>query len=156
MAKVRIQRSKQLSDKLKALRVETQKPVRAALADVATDIVGMMTRLVPDGPGKGAYDLGQSIKWNFGADEGGGSDANSGRSAATRVVITAGDKLNPEAKWVEFGTPPRINAGIYAGTQHPGTPPQPFFFPSYRAHKKAAKTKIGRAVVKAVKEVAKR
>ena len=154
MARVRIERSKQLAGKLRALRTATQGPVRAALADVAGDIVGMAKRQVPDGPGKGALDLGETIKWHFGAAEGGGSDAKTGRSAATTVTITAGDKNNPEAGWVEFGTPPRINAGIYAGTQHPGTPPQPFFFPAYRANKKAGARKINKAIRDAVKWVA--
>ena len=156
MARVTIKRSKQLSDKLKALRVATQKPVRAALGAAAQDMVEMMRRLAPDGPGAGEYDLKGTIDWHFGAAEGGGSDAVSGRSVATRATITAGDAKNPEARWMEFGTPPHENEGKFAGTENPGVRARPYFFPSYRALKKQAKAKVQRAITKAVKEVASR
>lgn len=32
---------------------------------------------------------------------------------------------------VEFGTAPHINGGKFAGTQHPGTAPQPFMRPAF-------------------------
>lgn len=153
MARVTVRGSKQLQDKLKALRVKTQPKVRAALAAAATEMVAMMKRQVPDGPGTGERDLGNSIKWHFGAEEGGGSDAVTGRSAATRVTIMAGDAKNPEARWVEFGTAPHVNQGIRPGTQNPGTPPRPYFFPSYRALRKRAKSKIAKSIREAVREV---
>lgn len=156
MARVTIRRSKHLSDKLKALRVATQGPVRAALGAAAQDMVDMMKRLVPDGPGSGEYDLKGTIRYRFGAAEGGGSDSQSGRSGATRVTIVAGDDKNPEARWIEFGTRPFTNAGTFAGTENPGTRAQPYFFPSYRALKKQAKSRVNRAITKAVKEVAAR
>ncbi len=156
MARVTIKRSKQLSDKLKALRVATQAPVRAALGSAAQDMVDMMKGLVPDGPGTGDRDLKGTIKYHFGAAEGGGSDAVTGRSAATRATITAGDAKNPEARWIEFGTQPHTNAGTFAGTENPGTPARPYFFPSYRALKKSAKAKVQRAITKAVKDIAAR
>lgn len=154
MARVRIYRSKQLTDKLRALREEVQAPVRQELAASAGDLVAMMKRLVPDGPGKGAYDLGETIRFKFGADEGGGSDPVTGRSAATSVTIMAGDDKNPEARWVEFGTAPHKNEGMYRGTDHPGAPPRPFFFPSYRAMKKQIKNRVNKAIRNAVRSIA--
>lgn len=153
MARVTVRGSKQLQDKLKALRVKTQPKVRAALGEAATEMVAMMKRQVPDGPGTGDRDLGNSIKWRFGAEEGGGSDAKTGRSAATAVSITAGDEKNPEARWVEFGTAPHINQGERPGTQNPGTKPRPFFFSSYRALRKRAKAKVAKSIREAVREV---
>jgi len=38
---------------------------------------------------------------------------------------------------VEFGTKPRINSGIFAGTAHPGTAPQPFMRPAWDSDKTA-------------------
>lgn len=154
MARVTVRGSKQLQDKLKALRQKTQAPVRDALGQAAGEMVAMMKRQVPDGPGTGERDLGNSIKWRFGADEGGGSDAKSGRSGATTAIISAGDAKNPEASWVEFGTAPRVNGGSRSGTQHPGTTAKPYFFPSFRALRKSAKSKVRKAISKAVKQVA--
>lgn len=153
MARVTVRGSKQLQDKLKALRQKTQPKVRAALGEAATEIVAMMKRLVPDGPGEGEFDLGNSIKWHFGAEEGGGSDAKTGRSASTTATITAGDAKNFEARYVEFGTAPHVQGGSRPGTQHPGTKAQPYFFPSYRALKKRAKSLVAKSIRAAVKEV---
>lgn len=155
MARVYISRVPQLTAKLKALRERTQPKVRAALAEGATEIVAMMKRQVPDGPGTGVRDLGNSIKWHFGAEEGGGSDEKTGRSAATTVTITAGDQFNPEARWVEFGTAPHINQGEMPGTQNPGTPPRPFFFTSYRASRRRAKSLVNKAIREAVRDAVK-
>lgn len=152
MAKVRILRSKQFTEKLRKLRQNTQPHVRAALAEGARDIVAMAQRLVPDGPGTGERDLKGTIKWRFGAEEGGGSDAKTGRSAATTVHITAGDDKNPEARWIEFGTAPFTNEGIYKGTANPGITAQPYFFPAYRANKKPIKRAISQAIRRAIKE----
>lgn len=153
MARVTVRGSKQLNDKLKALRQKTQGKVRAALGEAATEMVAMMKRQVPDGPGTGERDLGNSIKWRFGAEEGGGSDAVTGKSASTRVTITAGDEHNIEARWVEFGTAPHPQGGSRPGTDHPGTSPQPFFFPSYRALRKRAKAMVAKSIREAVREV---
>lgn len=155
MARVVIRRSKQLSDKLKALRQNTQPRVRAALAEGAGEMVAMMKRLAPDGPGTGDRDLKGTIKWRFGAPEGGGSDAKTGRSASTRATIVAGDDKNPEARWQEFGTASHPQGGMFKGTRHPGVRAQPYFFPSYRALRKRAKQLITKAIRNAILDVAK-
>lgn len=155
LARVTVRGSKQLQNKLKALRQKTQAPVRAALGEAAGEMVGMMRRLVPDGPGTGAFKLKGTIKWRFGDAEGGGSDAKTGRSGATTATITAGDEKNPEAAWVEWGTAPHLQGGSRPGTQHPGTQPRPYFFVSFRALRKSAKAKVRRAISKAVKDAVK-
>ncbi len=48
----------------------------------------------------------------------------------------------PHAHLVEFGTAPHINAGQFAGTQHPGTSPQPFARPAWDAEKDATLARI--------------
>jgi hypothetical protein len=46
------------------------------------------------------------------------------------------------------------NGGKFKGSQHPGTAAQPFFYPSYRALKKRAKSRMSRAAKKAAQRVA--
>lgn len=41
------------------------------------------------------------------------------------------------AKFVEFGTRPRVNGGRFAGTQHPGTAAEPFLRPAFDAEARA-------------------
>lgn len=42
------------------------------------------------------------------------------------------------AHWVEFGISPHTNAGIYAGTRHPGVRPNPFIRPAWDATQNVA------------------
>lgn len=56
------------------------------------------------------------------------------------------------APFVEFGTGPHVNAGEFPGTENPGTPAQPFWFPGYRARRKDVQAKINRAARKGIKE----
>ena len=146
MGRVTVRRSKELSNKLKKLRDATQRPVRVELERQAEALTAMMRSFAPDGAGTGAYDLKGTIRWKFGAPEG-GSDPVTGRSPATSISVMAGDENNHEARWQEFGTAPFENGGIYKGTQNPGVSPHPFFFTSYRAMKK----KIQRALAKAIR-----
>lgn len=68
------------------------------------------------------------------------------------VAITAGNSEVRHAHLVEHGTAPHANGGALGGTQHPGTAPQPFFWPSFRLVRKRALARIKRAVGKAVRE----
>ena len=76
----------------------------------------------------------------------------------TAVAISAGGKTLGGghdafyAHMVEFGTAPRVNGGVFAGTEHPGTPPQPFFYTTFRANRKSIRGAINRAVRKALKD----
>jgi hypothetical protein len=70
------------------------------------------------------------------------------------ITIYAGSDEAFHARWVEFGTAPHLNGGRFAGSSHPGTAAQPFFYPSYRATRKRAKGRVTRAVNKAAKRIA--
>lgn len=70
------------------------------------------------------------------------------------ISITAGNKEAYWARWEEFGTAPHINGGRFAGSDHPGTAPRPFFYPPVRALKRRVKSRITRATKKAAREVA--
>lgn len=76
-------------------------------------------------------------------------------AAFGQAFITAGNTRVRYAHLVEHGTAPHDNAGLYAGTRHPGTAAQPFFFPAWRALRKRAKSRIANAIAKAVRDGAK-
>jgi len=69
-----------------------------------------------------------------------------------QVLVTAGNAQVRYAHLVEFGTKPHENAGLFPGTQHPGTKPQAFFWPAFRLARKRLTSAIRRAISKAVKE----
>ena len=57
---------------------------------------------------------------------------------------------------VEFGTAPHINGGVFAGTQHPGTAPQPFMRPAWDQDKMALLDRLGRKLWTEIEKSAKR
>jgi HK97 gp10 family phage protein len=81
-----------------------------------------------------------------------------------RVRVTAGGpkttveaRKGSGAKWdyalgVEFGVAAHKAGGLFAGARHPGQAAQPFFYPTWRLTKRAARAKISRAIGKSVKK----
>ncbi|OJY34644.1 MAG: hypothetical protein BGP11_08490 [Rhodobacterales bacterium 65-51] len=76
------------------------------------------------------------------------------------VIMFVGPTVRaPHAHLVEFGTAPHINGGKFAGSQHPGTAPQPFVRPAWDATQGRAlviitdqlRVQIDRAVARAAK-----
>lgn len=105
--------------------------LRAALEKVGNEFVSKAEQYVPVDEG----DLKQSIKWDWTK----ATQDEVGRSPA--IVIQAGgeDKNDPGfyARWVEFGTPT--------------TPKQPYFFPAYRLARRGIKSRLSRAMTRAIK-----
>lgn len=154
-----------LQAKLKALPKAARSEIRQALAEGSDAMVSTMRKLAPSSPsGTHGYPPGHlkaSIVATFG-------DGTVPKYAAFRsrkgrrivrandpdlsVTISAGDTDVRYAHLVEFGTRPHINGGKFAGTQHPGTRAQPFFYPGYRANKKAMKSRITRAITRSAKK----
>ena len=116
--------------------------IREALAAQADEIVAMMRRLVPVESGS----LRDSIGWTWGTKAPGGSiavaEAGAKGDPDLRITIFAGNNEAFYARWVEFGTVKM--------------PARPFFYVSWRAGKKTAKTKVRAAVRAAAREVAAR
>lgn len=116
--------------------------MRKALEKSANEIVKTAKGLVPVGEVDGGT-LRDSIGWTWGPPPEGsfvlGSTGDVGDGE--EITIFAGNSEAFYARWVEFGT-------AHAA-------PQPFFFTSYRQHKKRHKSRLTRAVRKAVKEGAK-
>ena len=150
----KIQNLDRLQRKLKALPDAVRKRIKQAMAEVANDIVNMAKGLVPTDSG----DLRNSINWSWGDAPKGSislaSVAGLGGAKDLTITIYAGNSEAFYARWVEFGTAPHVNGGIFEGTKHPGTSAKPFFFVSYRANRKRGKSKISRAITKAAKDVA--
>lgn len=154
----RIQGRDRLRYVLTKLPKEMRKQLRAAILAGAEDVAGIQRRIAPVRTGA----LRDSIKVTPG-------DQDIPLYAALRskrtfpdpelaAIITAGAPGTREeggvryAHLVEFGAPPHINAGQFPGTLHPGTTPQPFFYPGFRAGKKRAQNRINKAARKAIKD----
>ncbi len=71
---------------------------------------------------------------------------------AGAYAVTAGDERVRYAHLVEYGTAAHANRGQFAGTTHPGTGRQPFFWPAYRLIRKRHRGRIGRALRAAIKK----
>lgn len=109
---------------------------REALEDVATDLVNQMRAAVPRKSG----DLAASINWTWGEAPAGAMTLGSvaGSDYATmRITIYAGAGDAFYGRFQEFGTV-KMAAN-------------PFFYPVWRARKRGAKSKITRAISKAIR-----
>ena len=160
---------KSLERKLKALPKSARSAFKQALAESADEMVATMKNLAPvSKSGSHGWEPGM-LKSSIVATFGDGSvpkyaafrRKNGKRGNVVKsndpdlsVTITAGDTFVRYAHLVEFGTAPHPNKGKFAGTMHPGTQAQPFFYPAYRAHKSAARRRMSRAINRAAKQIA--
>lgn len=146
MARVYLKGLPQLKAKLEKLRRDTAPEVRPVLGEAAQKIVDMMRRLAPVGSGN----LRDSIGWRYGPKtDKGTTKVASVQVGQTTVTIFASVFY---ARWVEFGTPPHIVGGKFAGAQHPGSKAHPFFFVSFRALRKEVKRMLAKAIREAIKK----
>lgn len=68
-----------------------------------------------------------------------------------QAIITAGNDKVTYAHIVEYGSPPHIAGGMFAGALIPAIPAQPYFWPGWRALRRRVKSRITSAINKAVK-----
>jgi HK97 gp10 family phage protein len=139
--------------KLKAIQGKPRKAMRQALETGAGQVVATAKNFVPVADG----DLRDSIGYTFGnyaPDNANvrGVSAGGGGDPDLSVTIHAGNAKAFYAAFVEFGTSPHDAGGLFKGAEHPGTTAQPFFYPAYRANKRSVKSRITRAMKKAIKE----
>jgi HK97 gp10 family phage protein len=128
-----------LQKKLNRMPVVAKEAIKAAMAKQADEIVRMMKSLVPVDKGT----LRESIGWTWGrAPKGSSIVAVAKASLAGDLTITiyAGSHEAFYARWQEFGTK-NMRAN-------------PYFYVSWRANKKRAKSAVRRAINKAAKQVA--
>lgn len=137
-----------LQRKLRQFPKAVEQEIRSALEQSANEIVAMMKSLAQSDR------VRESIAWTWGDAPKGSFAIGSAGTGNLKITIYAGGGEAFMAFWEEFGTAPHINAGRFAGTQHPGTAARPFFFVSYRALRKRVRGRVTRAVNKAAKRVA--
>lgn len=143
-----------LDRKLRRLPEAVTAEIKAEMEAVADDIVRMARSLAPEDDGA----LRRSIGWTWGAPPRGsltlGKVARSALGKQLTITIYAGNDEAFYARWVEFGTAPHLNKGLYPGTHNPGTAAQPFFYPSWRASKKDARKRMRQSLRRGAKKVA--
>lgn len=144
-----------LNRKLRALPKAVEAEISKAMEQSANEIVALAKSLAPVESG----DLQMSISWTWGdAPKGAmvlGKVKTSGKGAGNlQITVFAGGGDAYYARLIEFGTAPHLNGGRFPGTNHPGTPAQPFFYPAYRATRKRAKGRVTRSITKAAKRIA--
>jgi len=145
---------KRFSQRLQAIPQAAREAIQPVLQRQAAQIAGTMRYLAPDDPQTGAPDLKTSIAVTPGGQS---TPAHSQPGGAhlvpeNAVVITAGNSKVRYAHLVEFGTRARMMSSTRQASAHPGTSPQPFFWPAYRLHRKKALAAIKRGIGKAIKE----
>lgn len=128
--------------RIRALPAAVREQVRKQLEQSAIDLVGAQKRVAPVRTGT----LRDSIKWRWGAARGKGGNLRD----EFAVTIYIDKPARHYAHLVEFGVSAHENKGRFKGTQNPGHPPQPYFFPTYRAKKRSIKARVKRGVKKAI------
>lgn len=147
-------KANRFTNKAKALRKIAQiapeiiEETRKGLAAAAGEIVDMQRRLVAKKTGK----LARSIRWQFGDVKRVAYSQGTKGGGRLTVRISAGDSSVRYAHLVEFGAAPHTAGGIFDGSEHPGAPAQPFFYPAYRAKRKRAKSRIVAAMKRGAKK----
>lgn len=141
-----------LQKKLKRLPDLAEQAIRKAMGESAAEVVTLAKSLVP----KDSGDLAQSIGWTWGDAPKGSMVLGQVRAGSDnlRITIYAGNSEAYYARWVEFGTSGHEQGGIFEGSEHPGTPAQPFFYPAWRAVRRRVKGRVTRAINKAAKQIA--
>lgn len=148
--------------RMRAIPEAARKAVQPALLREANKIADTMRLLAPVDEG----DLKKSIAVTGPGQATPPYSQPGGAMVAPELtaVITAGNAEVRYAHLVEFGAAPhdvskgaatvegRIRAVFKGGTQHPGAPAQPFFWPGFRVHRKKTLAAIKRAIGKAIRE----
>lgn len=134
--------------------------VRQRLEEVATDLVADMKRLVPRRTGT----LADSIGWTWGDAPAGSmtiGEVKGNKYATMRIIVYAGDERTKTTQRRASGTRKRDRnrSGTfdsnYARYVEFGTvkmAPRPFFYPVWRVRRRGVRSKITRALNKAIKE----
>lgn len=137
---------------LKALPKTVRARLRQAILDGANDIAEMQKKLAPVRTGA----LRDSIVVTPGEQDvpryAALKSRRTEKDPELAAIISAGNSKVRYAHLVEFGSSPHINEGQFPGTANPGARPQPYFYPGFRAKKKAAQNRINRAARQGIKD----
>ncbi|MBB1247455.1 HK97-gp10 family putative phage morphogenesis protein [Rhizobium sp. G21] len=149
---MKIEGRDRLRRRIAEIPIETRKEIRKALDSGSEEMVGLARGFVPKKSGALARSIGKS--WgSYRAANANVRGVNSGGGGHDlSVVVHAGDAEAWYAALVEFGTQPHKIGGRFAGSQHPGTSPQPFFLPAWRLTRKRMKRKLATAMSRAIRK----
>lgn len=135
-----------LTRKLRQLAPEVEKAAEIVKLQVAKDVAAQITIRAPVGA---THEYIDSIASGYQRDN---PDKKSLSGQPSKDPDATGIYANYIWRFLEFGTRPHINKGMFAGSQHPGTAAQPHIFPTWRAMRPKAKKKINAAITKAVRK----
>lgn len=150
---------KELDEALKDLTQSAGKGVmRRALKKAAEPLVELARSGVPVDKGKLAASMAVSTKL---AKRQAGMHRKMFRNDKAAVEMFVGPSYDRGAggrhgHLVEFGTAPHINKGMFPGTQHPGTAPQPFMRPAWDQDKMATMDRLGKEMWAEIEKAAAR
>lgn len=134
--------------KLRRLAPGIESAMSAVDESAADEMVGLAKSFAP----KSAPTLVATIRKE---PSGHGSFVVKAGGPETTVPLREGSgEMWDYAAGFEFGTSVHTNKGKFAGTRNPGMKRQPFFYPAARLIRKKHKSKAGRALGKAVRQIA--
>jgi len=138
--------------KLKAQLIKiAQKPreeTKVVLATAAQVVVNEISSRAP------WESLKDAVGWTFGVPPKYAAFVVRGGIGDLQVTIYVGDTRTRTAAWAEHGTKPHLIGGMFEGMgkMHPGTAPNPFFFPGWRAKRNQVRKMLREQIRKAVRE----
>lgn len=140
--------------RMRAVPLAARRAVQPTLVREADKIADLMRALAPDDPSTAAPDLGSSIAVTGPGNATPPYSQPGGRLVVPELTaaITAGNADVRYPHLVEFGTRARMTSSKEQSGFHPGTAPQPFFWPALRARRVKAMQAIKRSIGKAIKE----
>lgn len=102
-------------------------------SDRFPEIIAKLPELANAAVRKSAEDIAAAARTAAPVDSGDLLDSIEARQESkTAWVVEAKEFYAP---FIEYGTPPHVVGGLYAGAKHPGTPPRPFMTPAAEAER---------------------
>jgi len=159
------ERFRRLTNELKKECLEIAKNEMAAQAERLVQLMKAKCPVNADPPPQAGL-LRDSIGWTFGEPPTkrglmGSVRTRPGNSNEIIANVYAGNNEAFYARWVEFGTQAHsIGKGAdisrskrqSRGGQHPGSPAQPFFWPSYRLLKNSMRAAVKQKLISAIEK----
>lgn len=150
-ASIKFRNKDRLLKKLGALAPAAFEELKTANRQSADEMVDLARSYVPVKTGK----LRDSIVATPPGGVPPGFSQGAGREPVPEgsYAVSAGNSAVRTPHLVEYGTRPHVNAGQFAGTENPGTPARPFFWPAYRLIRRKMRARATKAIKESVKKV---
>lgn len=142
-----------LAARMRQMPKRLQAEMQAGVVEGAEELAALQRSMAPKASGALARSIrvtGPSESTPAYSQPGGGGRV----MGPLQAMVTAGDDDVRYPHLVEYGVAAHINKGQFAGTKHPGTTAQPFFWPAYRLLRKRIASRIRRGVSKALRREA--